>query len=296
MKRNIGESPAKMIMVILVLAVLSLSCIAPLLLVFSVSMTPEAEIAKNGYHFIPEKFSTEAYTFIFRNSRSLLNSYVVTITVTAIGTLLGLAITSMAAYAMSRKDVKYRNVIAMYMFICMLFNGGLVASYLLVTRYLHLKNTLWALILPAMVSPWYILLMRNFFSTGVPTEIIESAKVDGIGEFGAFVRIVVPISKPTFATIGLFLILGYWNDWWLSLLYIDVRNLYSLQYTLQSILLNIQAIMSNVDAQRTGAAANLPSESARMALCMLSIGPIILAYPLLQKYLVKGMTVGAVKG
>ncbi|MBE5040082.1 carbohydrate ABC transporter permease [Ructibacterium gallinarum] len=275
--------------------VICFCCIVPLLLVFSISITPEKLIAQNGYQLIPQQISFYAYTYIFKNSFSIWHSYGVTIFVTAVGTLIGLSLTSLIAYPLSRKDVKYRNYISMYLFFTMLFNGGLVPTYILITKYLHLKNNIWVLILPMLVGPWNVMLMRNFFKTGVPSAIIESAKIDGAGEFQTFLKIVVPISKPAFATVGLFVILAYWNDWWLALLYIDEQSLMPLQYTLQSILLNIQILMSNINSQ-THQVTEIPSESARMALCMLAVGPIVLVYPFLQKYIVKGMTVGAVKG
>lgn len=271
-------------------------CIAPILLVLSISFTPEKLIVENGYKFFPQAFSTEAYEYLFANAASIFNAYKVTIFVTVVGTVLGLTITAMIAYPLSREDLKYRNIIAVFLFITMLFNGGLVPSYILVTKYLHLKDTIWILIFPLMVSAWNILIMRNFFKTGVPVTVIESAKLDGAGEFYTFVKIVAPISKPAFATVGLFISIAYWNDWWNALLYIEDRSLMPLQYTLQSILMNIQVLLSNTNNQVQTKVVEIPTEGVRMALCVLAIGPIVLAYPFFQKYIVKGMTVGAVKG
>ena len=278
----------------LVLIICCLCCIVPLLLVVSISFTPEELIALNGYQLIPEAFSADAYKFIISGTSSIWNSYVVSIFVTVVGTFLSLVVTSMLAYPLSRQDVKYRNIISFYLFFTMLFNGGLVASYILITQYLHLKDNILVLILPLLINAWNVMLMRNFFKD-VPFSIIESAKIDGAGEFKTFLQIVVPISTPTFATVGMFIALAYWNDWWLALMYITDRKLMPLQYTLQAILLNIQVLLSDVQLQKS-VGGEIPSEAARMALCVLAVGPIVLVYPFVQKYIVKGMTVGAVKG
>lgn len=277
---------------------LCLCCVVPMLLVLAISLTPDKDIGLNGYRLIPERVTIEAYTYLLKHYTSIYKSYAITIFVTAAGTVLGTVITSMLSYPLSRKDVKYRNAISLMLFFTMLFNGGLVSSYILMTRYLHLKNTIWVLILPLLVSPWNVMLMRNFFSSGVPFSIIEAAKIDGATELGAFIKIVAPISKPTFATIALFLALGYWNDWWLALMYIDEPSLYPLQYTLQSILLNIQVMLSNANLsnQMQDALKDVPMENSRMALCMMAVIPILFAYPFFQKYIVSGLTIGAVKG
>lgn len=277
---------------------LCLCCVVPMLLVLSISLTPDKDIGLYGYQLIPKAITFEAYAYILKYFTNIYRSYGVTIFVTVVGTVAGVAITSMVAYPLSRKDLKYRNAISMFLFFTMLFNGGLVASYILITRYLHLKNNILVLILPMLVSPWNVMLMRNFFSSSVPFSIIEAAKIDGASEFGAFLRIVVPISKPTFATIALFLALGYWNDWWLALMYIDEPSLYPLQYTLQSILLNIQVMLNNANLsnQMQDAMKEIPTENSRMALCMLATIPILFAYPFFQKYIVSGLTVGSVKG
>lgn len=282
------------ILVNIIFILASLCCVAPLILVFAVSITPDKLIGINGYQFIPKQISFEAYKYILLHFPSIWRSFGVSLFVTCFGTALGLIVTSMLAYPLSRHDVKYRNGISMIIFFTMLFNGGLVPSYILITQYLHLQNTIWVMILPLLVSPWNVMLMRNFFRTGVPFSIIEAAKVDGVSEFGTFVRIVVPISVPTFATIGLFLSLGYWNDWWQALMYIDERSLFPIQYTLQSILLNIQVLSSNIQFRDN--VQDIPMESSRMALCALAVLPILFAYPFFQKYIISGMTIGAVKG
>ncbi len=278
----------------LFLVLCCLLCIVPLLLVLSISFTPEILIAENGYQLIPKRFSLDAYRFIISGTYSLWNSYAVSIFVTVVGTFLSLAVTSMLAYPLSRRDVKYRNGVSFYLFFTMLFNGGLVANYILMTQYLHLKDNIFVLILPMMINAWNVLLMRNFFKD-IPFSVIESAKMDGAGEFRVFLSIIVPMSTPTFATVGMFIALAYWNDWWLALMYITDRKIQPLQYTLQAILLNIQVLLSDVQLQKS-MDGEIPSEAARMALCVLAVGPIILVYPFIQKYIVKGMTVGAVKG
>lgn len=277
----------------------SLCCIIPLILVLSVSLSTEMSIARDGYSIIPKEFSLEAYKYILFKSTSLYNAYAVTIFVTVVGTIVSIFLMAMIAYPLSRKDLKFRNGISFYLFFTMLFNGGLVPFYMLVSKYLHLKDTIWVLIIPYLISAWSVMLLRNFFSASIPSSIIEAAKIDGAGEFKTFLRVVLPMSKPALATVGLFATLTYWNDWWLSLLFIEDRKLMSLQYTLQSILMNIQVLISNMMQQLQGtnvSIKDIPSETARMALCVLAIGPIILAYPFFHKYLVKGMTVGSVKG
>ena len=271
-----------------------IGCILPLLLVLGVSLSDEYSVAVNGFHLIPEKISFKAYTYVLSSSGSLLNAYLVTIFVTVTGTCLSLLITSMFAYPISRKVLKYRNKVALFIFFPMLFNGGLVPWYILISRYLHLKDTILVMIIPYLVISWYVLLMRNFFAT-IPDAMIESARIDGAGELRTFFRIVIPLSLPAIATIGLFSTLLYWNDWWLSLLFIENRSLMPLQYLLQSILMNIEVLISN-PLTKLSRRIEVPSQTARMAMCIIAIGPIIFAYPFYQKYFIKGLTIGAIKG
>ena len=213
-------------------AILAFLAIMPFVFVIAISLTNEQSLQLNGYRFIPEEWSLEAYKYIFSSGSQILTSYGVTITVTIVGTLIGLAIMSMYGYALSRKSFAYRKFFTKVIFVPMLFSGGMVASYLVVTRFLGLKNTIWALILPMCVSSFHIIILRTFFKTSVPDAIIESAKIDGASEWRLFLRIVLPISLPGIATIGLFLTLGYWNDWFNAMLYIDEPNLIPLQYLL----------------------------------------------------------------
>lgn len=284
------------ILINLMFVVYSAMCLIPILLVLSVSLTDEKSLLIDGFHLIPNLFSLVGYKYVFSGTESILNAYKVTILVTVVGTCLHLFVTSLMSYAISRNEVKYRNQIAFLVFFTILFNGGLAPYYILITRYLHLKDTFFVLIVVMLVSPVHVMIMRNFFKS-LPDAIIESARIDGSGEFMTYFRIVLPLSTPVLATIGLFISVAYWNDWFTSALFIENNKLYSLQYLLQSLMTNIQNLQSNENASRSieQAIGMLPGESARMATCMLSIGPIILAYPLLQKYFVKGLTLGAVK-
>ncbi|MCJ8014493.1 carbohydrate ABC transporter permease [Paenibacillus sp. KQZ6P-2] len=272
--------------------VYSAICIIPLLLVLSVSLTDEQSIFQNGYHLIPQKFSFDAYTYILSGNSPILTAYGVTIIVTIAGTLLHLVISSMFAYSLSRNEVKYRNVVSFLVVFCLLFSGGLVPWYILLSKYLHLKDTIFVLILPYLVSSVNVLIMRNFFRT-IPESIIESARIDGSGEFNTFLKLVVPLSTPVLATIGLFVAVFYWNDWFTAALFIENSKLYTLQFLLQSIMNNIAFLQGNALTAR--AAAMQPDETARMATCVLAVGPIVITYPFLQKYFVKGLTLGAVK-
>jgi putative aldouronate transport system permease protein len=268
-------------------------CLIPLLIVLSVSLSDEQMIFQSGYHVIPLKFSLNAYAYILNGNSPILRAYLVTIIVTFVGTLLHLIISSLFAYSLSRKEVKYRSLISFLVVFCLLFSGGLVPSYILLSKYLHLKDTIFVLFVPYLVSSVNVLIMRNFFTYTIPESIIESARIDGSGEFHTFLKLVIPLSTPVLATIGLFTAVFLWNDWFTAALYIENGKLYTLQFLLQSIMNNIAFLQGNALTQK--AAAVQPDETARMATCVLSVGPIILAYPYLQKYFVKGLTLGAVK-
>lgn len=273
-----------------------LLCIIPFIAIVSISLSNEMDIVEHGYRLIPADISLMAYKVIFRNASQLLHSYTISIIVTALGTLISLSVIALLSYPLSRPDFKYKNHLAFYVFFTMLFNGGLVPWYILITRYLHLKNTIWVLIFPYVVIPWFVLLLRTFFQQ-IPLSIIESAKIDGASELRTFVSIVLPLSKPALATIGLFIALRYWNDWWLSLLYIDVESLIPLQYMLYRMMSNIEFLTRQMNALPMGVdMSNMPTESARMAMCILAAGPMLFVFPFFQKYFVKGITAGALKG
>ncbi|MGO4497655.1 carbohydrate ABC transporter permease [Paenibacillus sp. 2RAB27] len=268
-------------------------CVIPLLIVLSVSLSDEQSIFQSGYHVIPLKFSLNAYAYILNGNSPILRAYLVTIIVTLVGTLLHLIISSLFAYSLSRKEVKYRSIVSFMVVFCLLFSGGLVPWYILLSKYLHLKDTIFVLFVPYLVSSVNVLIMRNFFTYTIPESIIESARIDGSGEFHTFMKLVIPLSTPVLATIGLFTAVFFWNDWFTAALFIENGKLYTLQFLLQSIMNNIAFLQGNALTQK--AAAVQPDETARMATCVLSVGPIILAYPYLQKYFVKGLTLGAVK-
>jgi len=276
----------------------SIVCIVPLLLVVGVSFSDEKSIITGGYNFIPKVFSLEAYKWVFKSGDTIVRAYGLSIMITIVGTLCSVAIISMFSYVISRKDFKYRNVFSFIVFFTMILNGGMVPWYKVYTNLLHINNTLLAYIVPSLVNAWYVMIMRTFFQTNVPDSIIESARIDGAGEFRTFLKIVMPLAKPGLATIALFQTLGFWNEWYLPLMLIEDSKLYNLQYILYKTLNAIQYLSqaSNVSGGTAEILAKLPSETARMAMCVLAIGPIILAYPFFQKYFIKGLTVGAVKG
>ena len=269
-------------------AILAFLAIMPFVFVIAISLTNEQSLQLNGYRFIPEEWSLEAYKYIFSSGSQILTSYGVTITVTM----------SMYGYALSRKSFAYRKFFTKVIFVPMLFSGGMVASYLVVTRFLGLKNTIWALILPMCVSSFHIIILRTFFKTSVPDAIIESAKIDGASEWRLFLRIVLPISLPGIATIGLFLTLGYWNDWFNAMLYIDEPNLIPLQYLLIRLENSMEFLANNatsLGANAIEATKSMPKDTAKMAIVVISTLPIIFAYPFFQRYFVNGLTIGAVK-
>ena len=280
-----------------ILVILAVACLYPFLMILGTSFQSEAEIMDIGYKLVPGTFSLEAYKSVLQNPFAIVNAYKVTIITTLITTLLGLYVISTYAYVISRKDYKYRKILSFYVFFTMLFSGGMVPSYILISNWLGLKDNILALILPLVANAWNILLMKGFFQS-IPTALIEAAKVDGASEMCIFAKIVVPISKPAFATIALFYVLASWNDWQLSLLYIDSDAKIKLQYLLVKILNNIE-FLNSYDAIKYGLVRepiSVPTNSARMAMCVLAAGPIVVIFPFFQKYFVKGISVGSVKG
>jgi len=274
----------------------SLLCILPVLLVVIVSITDGTALVRDGYSLFPRKISLVAYTTMFSDPEQILRAYGVTLFITFVGTFLSVLVMCLYAYPISRKEFRHRSFFSFYIFIPMLFNGGLVPFYMVYTRLLHLKDSLWALILPSVASAFYILMIRTFFTTTIPNEVLESAKIDGAGEGRVFLRIVLPLSLPVLATVGLFTTLGYWNEWYNSLIFIDSPDKVSIQYLMYNVMLTIQYLKTNTAAASVSNAYSFPSESLRMAMCVVGMGPIILAYPFFQSYFVKGLTIGAVKG
>lgn len=271
-------------------------CLIPFLLVVSASFTEERTLLLEGYKLIPSKFSMDAYRMV-AESANLVQAYGVTIFVTLVGTALSMLFTCAMAYAMSVKSFRSRNYVSLFIYFTMLFSGGMVPSYLLIKRVLNLHNTIWVLILPSLCSAWNIMLMRNFFN-GLPASLSESAKIDGANDIAILFRIILPISLPGIATISLFYALGYWNEWMKCLLYVDHNHqyLYTLQYLIQRMLRDIKFIQENIGVIPGLEAIDLPTYSNRMATLVIATGPIILVYPFIQKYFVKGLTVGSVKG
>lgn len=281
-----------------IMILLSLMCVIPFIFVIIISLTDENSLIINGYRFIPKKWSLEAYSYIVEGGATIIKSYGVTIFVTIAGTLLGLLLTGTYAYSLSRKNYAYKGFFTKLATIPMLFNGGLVANYLVVTQVLHLKNSLLALILPLCLGSFNIIILRTFFKTSVPDAVIESAKIDGANEWVLFLRIVVPMALPGLATIGLFLTLGYWNDWYQAMLYMESPSKIPLQYLLMRIEKNVEFLNANKTSLGvTGVemANNLPKETIKMAIVVITTAPIIFAYPFFQRYFVNGLTIGAVK-
>lgn len=269
-------------------------CLVPFILLISGSFTSEQWIRFNGFSLIPGEFSTEAYKIIFKTPEKIVRAYGVSIFITAAGTFLGLFLTSLTAYVISRKDARYRNVLSFFFYFTTLFNGGMVSTYIFYIQYLHLKDSYWALILPSVFNVFYLLIMRTFVNN-IPFALIESAKLDGAGEWRIFFTIILPLLKSGLATIGLFLALGYWNDWYNAMLYMNNEDKYPLQYMLYSVQQQTQAL-ARIAAQAGIQVANLPSNSLKMAMAVVATGPIIIVYPFVQKYFISGITVGSVKG
>ena len=266
------------------------------LLLVGSSLQSQEEIRQIGYQMIPRKFSLEAYRAIFRTPQAIVQSYGVTILTTVIGTGLGVLFTGGYAYAISRHEFAYRKQFALLNLFSMLFNGGLVATYLVMMNWYHLGNNIWILIWPALYSPWNITLMKSFF-VSLPNSIIEAARIDGAGELHIFFKFVIPMSKPIFATIALFLALTYWNDFQSTLLYITDKSLYKLQYLLNKILADMEFINSGM-ADQIGANVDnmeIPTENLRMAMCVVAAGPMMCIFPFFQKYFTKGISLGGVK-
>ncbi|TLS50951.1 carbohydrate ABC transporter permease [Paenibacillus antri] len=265
----------------------------PFVILLSGSFTSEDSILQNGYSIFPKDFSFEAYKLVFREPDAILNAYIVTLSVTILGTILALFFSAMAAYVLYRKEVKYRNKMSFFLYFTTLFNGGLASFYVIINNTLHLDNTFLILVLVHMFSVIHVLILRSFMQGSLHDSLLESAKIDGAGDFEMFLRIVLPLSKPALATIGLFTALGYWNDWWTPMLFIENEKLYPMQYVLFRVMSTAEMTSAILNTSYT---VELPKESLKLALTVVSTGPIILAYPLAQRYFVQGLMIGAVKG
>lgn len=279
----------------IVFIIFSILVIIPLGYLLSISVSNSNDIVKYGYTLIPKSINFVAYEYLFRVPKQIITGYTVSIIVTLLGTLLGLALSSSLAYVMIRKDYRYKKFTSMFVFFTLLFNGGLVPFYMVMTKLLHIDDTLLALFIPYSISAWFTIIMKGFMQT-LPFEIVESAKVDGSSEFNTFIKIILPISKPALATVGLFYAFAYWNDWWLAMLFIRKESLVPLQYMLYRTMSNLNYVLQNLSSSMSVDMSKIPSESVRMAMAVLAAGPMIIVFPFFQKYFVKGLTVGSVKG
>ena len=282
----------------LLFTLLAAMAIIPVLFVFMISISSEESIRVSGYSFVPQSFSNSAYMFLWNERATILSALWISVLVTVSGTVLGLALTTTMGYVLSRPGFKLKGFYTWVVFIPMIFNGGMVASYVVNANILNMKNTIWALILPLAVSSFNIIVCKTFFRSTIPDSIIESAKIDGASQLRIFGTIVLPISKPVLATIGLFLTFGYWNDWFQSSLYISRAELVSLQALLNNMMKSLDYIANNPSAGLSlqQYRNSMPSESVRMAIAIVIVIPIACAYPIFQKYFISGLTIGAVKG
>lgn len=282
----------------IILTIAVVIALMPILLIVIASFTAENSLIQFGYSYVPNEWSLDAYYYMVKQGITIARAYGVSFFVTIVGTLMSVMLTTMLAYPMSRKSFKYRNILAFFVFFTMLFNGGIVPSYIMWTKIFAIKNTIWALIIPNyLVTAFNVILVKNYYSNSIPESLIEAAQIDGASELTIFGKIMLPLAVPTVATISLFTGLCYWNDWTNGLYYIDDQKLFSIQQLLMKIMNNIQALRSNSNAALLGTGAvDLPGTSIRMAMAVIGILPIMLVYPFVQKYLVKGVVVGAVKG
>ena len=296
--RYMRVKPVTNVLFRLVFILLALVCFMPALLVLIVSFSAESSVVSKGYSYWPNAWSLESYRYLGRQIEYIGRAFLNSIGVTVVGTAMGLVLCSTMGYALSRPNYRLRKFFTWYIFIPMLFSGGLVASYMINAQILGLKNTYWALILPICCSSFYIIIMRTFFQTSVPDAIIESAKIDGARQIRIFVQIVLPISLPAVATIGLFYTFAYWNDWLMAKYYLNsnMQDLFPLQYVLISLESSIEFLSRNSQFMAPGEASKVPAETVRMAMVMIAVVPIACSYPFFQKYFISGLTIGAVKG
>ncbi|MBJ6360949.1 carbohydrate ABC transporter permease [Paenibacillus sp. GCM10012307] len=278
----------------IVISIFTLLCALPFWLIISGSFSDENDIIRDGFKLIPQNFTFDAYKSVFQNPEQIFSAYQVTILVTLAGTLLGLFLTSMAGYVLSRKDFKYRDNLAFFIYFTTLFSGGLIPWYILIVNYLDWKDSFLALVIPGLMSAWNIILMKNFMKS-IPDSITESAKIDGAGEFTIYLKLILPLATPGLATIGLFLGLSYWNDWFAANMFITTESKYPLQFLLYKILASAAVLKTDI-AGNLGPDMKPPAETLKMAVAIIVTGPIVFLYPFVQRYFVKGLTIGAVKG
>lgn len=277
-----------------VFILISICCVVPIFYIVAASFSDELLLKQLGYALFPRGLSMDAYKHVFESPKAILSAYGVSISVTVIGTVVSLLFTTMLGYVMTRRDFKGSRYISFLVFFAMMFNAGMVPTYIAFVRWYHLRDTLIALILPYVIVPWHVFLMKSFLAD-TPYTLIEAARIDGAGELRTFFQIVVPLAKPALATVGLFTAFTYWNDWYQSMMYIENQTLISLQYYMYRIMNNISFLSQSMFAVGVDL-SKLPSETTRMAMCVLAAGPMLIVFPFFQKYFVKGMTVGSVKG
>ncbi len=289
-----GDALSLNIIGYIIVVAFSAICLYPFLLLVMGSFTAEGEIYRSGFSLFPKEYSLDAYKMLLKKPDQILNAYGVTILITACGTALGLFFTAMTAFVLSRKSFKHANKFSFFFYFTTLFSGGLIPYYIVVVRYLQMKNTIWVLIIPGMLQVFNILIMRNFCKS-IPDALYESARIDGASNMKIFVKIFLPLMGPSLATIGLFIALQYWNNWANAMLYIDRQELYPLQYVLYRMTTNA-AYASTMASGAPTDMQEMPKETVKLAMTVLSIGPVVLFYPFVQKYFVTGITVGSVKG
>ena len=281
----------------LIMIVLTLFCLLPFLLLIISSITQENALVRNGYSFFPEQIDFAAYKYLLVDSTSIVRGYILSAFVTVTGTVANLAVTTLFAYPLSRRDLPGRAFISFFLFFTMLFNGGLVPSYIMWTQTFHIKNTIAALLFPnLMMGAFYVIMMRTYFTTNIPEAVIEAARIDGAGELTILVRVVLPMSVPIIVTLALLVGLGYWNDWLNGLYYINEDRLYSIQVLLNKMLMDVQFLMSNTNAAQSLQNQDIALPSTGIKMAVMGALPVLVIYPFFQKYFVKGIVIGAVKG
>ncbi len=279
----------------LLMGFMTVACIFPFLLLFMSSITSEATLATNGYSIFPEEFSLDAYKFLWNTRESLLHAVGISVVVTTVGVLGNVTLTTLFAYPLSRKNLPGRSALSLFLFFTMLFNGGMVPTYMVYANYLHIKNTIWALIVPyLLMSAFYIITMRTYINSNIPDEIIDSAKIDGASEVQILTRIVLPLSKPILATIALLAMISYWNNWTNGIYFLSNDDLYGVQNFLNEVISNAVFLVSKTSG--SSMMVNIPTVGVRMAIAVVAVVPVLIAYPFFQKSFVKGITLGSVKG
>lgn len=296
-KDMLALSPTANFFLNILMVVVCLAALIPIYVICIASITSEAALTANGYALWPAEFSTLAYKFLFGQGSIIITAYINTVISTVAGTIMSVIMVGLYAYAISRDNFKFKTFFTFFAFFTMLFGGGLVAYYMVMRQVLQIQNSLWALFLPSAFSPFWVIVMRTFYKANVPTEVIESARMDGASEWRTLLQIVLPLSIPGLATVALFSAIGIWNNFFNCLLLVDNAQYYSLQFTIYTTLNNIRFLLENADKmQGLVNISTLPSQTFRMAMAVVTVGPIIFAYPFFQRYFVRGLTIGAVKG